>query len=462
MKRVKKTLKYIFIICLGFIVFTQIIDLIGWLSDEEPVDKSVLIQVQKITPAENGYNVIKFMDEPEFHLLQKGCNSAVLSKLLTDKQWDDETAQSVLNDHLKYRGLILQVNTKQYFQSRIIQSYLDDFPSYSDYGNLLKLKLLESRSYAENQDIDQAIKAAEQALIFSQRIKDDRSSTLISFLVGMAHQDQAISWIHRLGTHYNISNSQRKKLLDSTQAVSDFKNDNFDAVISGEFYYVESFINQTSNMATLDGRKNLLLMILQKQEEDRTGFTLIENLFSLFSPHFVLQKEKTKNAMYDYRKKDITFVRNSCEQVDYSYYNEGPYTEGLNLLKLNSIGSSLIETVPSLQTYFLRRCQADFHLQAVRTAIAITQYESINNRKIQHLQELVPSIIETLPTDATTNETLSFNAEQRWVYSKGSNFFDDQGSLKTIYNSTCHRNNLCKNNPTVPIVNMAATPYIYE
>jgi len=458
----KKLVKYTVIISLTFILFTQVLDVIGWLSDEKPLYKSAVTQVQEIDSSENGYLVIKFMSEPGFQLLNKRCNNTVLDTLLSNEQWDNEKAQSILKDHLTYQTLIPQVNAKKFFQSEILESYLDDLPPYSRYGELFKLKLLESRSYAENQDIDKAIISAEQALVFSQRIKGNMSPTLISFLVGISYQDQALGWIHRLGTGYNISYAQREKILDNVQQVSDFNSDNFDAVIGGEFYFSESILKEIQSMTSLEGRTKSLLAMLSPNDGGDSGLGVGGDFFLLISPHFFFQKEKISNAMYEFRAKDITFARTSCRQVDYSHYSSARDVNDasfFDLFKLNSIGSLVFDSPQSLEIYFLRRCLADFHFQAVKTALAITQFESINNRKIKHLQELSPSLIEAIPIDATTNESLSYNPEKRWIYSKGTNFVDDLGSLDTVYSATCYRSNVCKKNPTVPVMHMITTQY---
>ena len=82
MGRIKKFLKKTAIFCLGFIIFTQIIDLIGWLTDEESADHSKLVKTHAIDPSKNGYEVIKFMDEPGFRFLSKGVTNDSLKKTI--------------------------------------------------------------------------------------------------------------------------------------------------------------------------------------------------------------------------------------------------------------------------------------------------------------------------------------------------------------------------------------------
>ena len=460
MKKFAKNTLFIF---LSFIIFTQILDLIGWLTDDEPVEKDALTKIEKINPSENGYEFIKFMDEPNFRLLNESFDNKILKNLLINEQWNDIEVKKVLDNHLKYQNIISEVNSKPFFQSKIIESYLHSFSAYFRYSELLSLKLIESRSYAENNDINKAIKSTEQALIFSQRLKANMSPTLISFLTGLSHQDQILSWLHKLATAYNTNDDQLTALLTLTNTVSDYIDDNFDAVISGEFYFSELIRNEMFNFSSLNQRFDLL-QITSYGSDEKTVSEVIYNFLTFLSPHYFFQTQKNSNAMYLYRTKDSESVRTSCKSISYSHYpNEVKNHSFFNTFKLNAAGSSFTsQSSVSFKKYFLRRCQADFHLQAVKAAIAITLFESKNNREIQKLESLVPTIIKNPLVDATTNEGLRFNPEKRWLYSQGINFSDNNGSLETIYNSSCHHSTACQNNPTVPIAHVTTPQYTHE
>jgi len=460
MKAIKKTLKYTLIFCLGFIIFTQVFDLIGWLSDEDKVEKSELFEIESIAPAVNGYEFVKFIDEPDFRLLKECCKSETLQELITKELWteyDNNKATEILDKHAEYKNVIKQVISKKHFQSKIPDSFYDSFPSYEDLGSLFYLKLLEFRIEVEKQNFSQAIKLLEAAVTFSQYIKADESPSLISFLVGVAYQGQATQWIHRLGTRYKINNEQREKLITLTRSISDYTNDNFDSAIRGEFRFSELFFKGVS-LNSLEERKKILMMIVKPEEENQFLET-IENLMTLFSPHFAFQNGKVSNMMYSLRSKDIESIRTSCNKIDFSYYGNQTNSENsteerslLDFFKLNSVGKSMFEIATSFEGYFLRRCQADFHLQAVKTALAIVQFESINNSKITNLKELTPNIIDTVPIDANNGKPLLFNQDKRWLYSVGSNFSDDGGSSSSFYHHKCRHKKDCQDNPTVPII----------
>ena len=228
-------------------------------------------------------------------------------------------------------------------------------------------------------------------------------------------------------------------MLQLTYIVSDFKNDNFDKVIGGEIRYNELLFKEI-NPGNLKARLSSALFLF-KHDEERGLFELLQNIGTFFAPHFLFKKEKVNNAVYTKRAQDIASVRMACEKIDHSHYNSNFNIRNQNLFqhfKSNAVGEMLIEELHPLDFYFLRRCQDDFHLQAVRVALTITQFESIKNYKIKSLDELIPNFLSKVPIDATNGRALSFNPKKRWLYSVGDNFLDQGGSENTFHHVKCN------------------------
>ena len=458
MARIKKVLKKTFFIFFCFILLTQILDLIGWLSDEEPINKSEIMEITPLPTEENGYEFVKHLDYDNNRVLNKDYQDTDLTDLLEKKEWDiktKKTVESLLNSHSKRNTLVQQVVAKPHFQSKITESFYDSFSHYGGYTDLLRLKLLESRDAAEKQNFSKATALAEEALIFSQRIKADKMPTLISFVVGISHQNQAISWIHQLGSRYAVSDADRKKLINTLNKVSDYQNDNFNESINGEIRFYEFYI-QAFDYWNFSERISLLTSSWNN-EDIRNPRVIIHSALSFFSPHYFLQKGKLSNFSYQIRNEDTKQVRKSCIDIEYSHYDQLVRTKNsfFSLFKSNSMGKLLFENTPSFEIYFLRRCQAGFHLQAVKTALTILQAESKQGNQIKRLDELIPQPLTNVPIDASNGKPLMFDAENRWIYSVGTNYTDNQGSLDSIFHNRCIRSKKCKQNPTVPIIYQA-------
>jgi hypothetical protein len=99
------------------------------------------------------------------------------------------------------------------------------------------------------------------------------------------------------------------------------------------------------------------------------------------------------------------------------------------LLGPNGVGRVLSWiALPHLTTFALRRCEQDARVEAARAWVALRAYSKERGDLPGRLEELVPTYLAEVPTDAFDGATLRYDPKQRLLWSVGSDFVDAGGS----------------------------------
>lgn len=117
-------------------------------------------------------------------------------------------------------------------------------------------------------------------------------------------------------------------------------------------------------------------------------------------------------------------TRPAIEQTDLA----DPWARRRRQFEPNGVGSLILQVgFDHYADFGVQRCAADSYLEATRTLLALSAYETQGGALPESLTELVPDYLETGPIDAFDGLPLRYSQEGRFVYSIGDDFFDRGG-----------------------------------
>ncbi|MES9901776.1 MAG: hypothetical protein ABW168_03720 [Sedimenticola sp.] len=138
---------------------------------------------------------------------------------------------------------------------------------------------------------------------------------------------------------------------------------------------------------------------------------------------------------------DVRFPENKAVDVEWS-----------DLIKPNALMDQWVGSILNFKKYYSRRCFGRAHIESVKTVAAIMSYKSNYGDMPSSLQALVPEFLPSLPIDLFDGGDLKYSQEKGFLYSVGTNYSDDGGSVDSYFVRRCEQSEVCAKNPTFPIL----------
>lgn len=450
--RVKSILKGVFGLVLVLIFLGVALVVVGKLTDQAPAQDVMLATHDAVPDSDNGYlELAHLMSDDAAHKL-----SSLFDKINTPCDSDDHAADSLSERAIEpYLTVIQAVLKKPRFMSPTLVS--DELSNYMVYKDLGKLMIWQSQHYADKSNIDQAIYWLGQGISFSQRIIGDAEPTLISYLIGQSIQFGQLEWLREFIDRHDPSALQLAKLAGSLDSIDSFSTDNFKMLFSGEQKYSEILVREYAdpdfsqyleNVKMMPGMlESLSLFGLDDHFSDK-----LKRALPVLIPGYFNQPQSQINFL---KKRNVLLqsqAKNFCSKVELNDLDRRESFAWWEAILPNGLAKQdFNEHLKLIKRYFIDNCHYNFYTQAVRLVVASKRYQSDLGELPTDLAQLVPMYVKAPPLDALTGEPVLYDAQNKWFYSRGSNYRDDGGSLNSLYNRQCARQAQCQNTPTVMI-----------
>lgn len=432
--------------------------LIGSIDFSKVDDSGFLSELVVIDPAENGFLVVSYTENNDFELLNEEQRNMLKSHIISEA-WDASYANEIFVAHAKVIADFLSAAEFKSFQFELPVD-VSSLPMYVPIMDMARLVLLKSRSLAEQGMLDKAIALSGKAVYMSSQVKSESNSTLISHMIGLAMQYEALHWLGYLAGHYSMNHDQIKNLLAVVNRVPSYDNDGFEHVFAGEYRFSKKLMAEISDpplgerwevYSNGEDYWNSDIDENGQLEERAIRHELLALLTVLF-PKFYIHKRETQSLTV---KKYKTLADKShlyCTQL------AGPALfDGKNELSWSAlitpnalIDSWYFDFEQTFYTYFYRRCLGHAHIESTKALLALRLYEQDYGEWPDSLVLLQPKYLNSLPIDPFDGSVMRYSKADGWLYSLGVNFEDNGGSIAGYFVNQCQSHEACKNNPTFP------------
>lgn len=406
---------------------------------------------------DNGFTELAFTEEKDYSILAYEQRQK-MRKVVAVKILDKDYAVEFTDQYQWEISRFVSASGYGYFHYPHADD-VNDLPQFQVMIDLSLLTLLKSRLEADRGNIDDAIVLANAALVMSNRIMG-ANGYLISYMIGLVLQHDALRWTQQLAFHYPLDLTQIDKLNLSVQAMPSYLQDDFRSVLAAEFEFSKNMFISISTKplserwqtyrdgedywnADLDGD-----LEFGRENTKQKIYAFVSALL----PQFYSHKNRQLTMMAKYYLALAEESNHYCNEMPEATdpYIEKPLT-WLNVFLPNIGRRDLDQAAGTFTHYLYRRCLAHAQLEAAKTILAIRSYEQRHQRKIASLKELVPVYLPRIPVDPFDGRELRFSPQNQWLYSVGNNFDDDGGSEQGCYYHHCFRDENCFKNPTFPL-----------
>lgn len=457
MKTIIKLLKWVVIFLIALSIWIGLNSI-----DEDLTDEAKkYLAVDDIADADNGYVDISLIDEAEFKTVSDGCSRSKFEKITLGTELDVEYAQEVLSDKQEALSSLDGLVSKPSFK---FPESEDPFsmPSFSKIIDLNKLNIMASILHAKSGEFDKAISVAEKSIIFSQRIKNLENQKLISYLISLRMESDALNWVHTLVLEYDLDNEQLGKISRLFEQIKGYKSDSFSEVIWGEFRYsydlsnhmFDSIVSMRFDAYEFD--ENFWNFSLTDYFSERTYKEDLFGLTNALIPSYYTHPNETANMVLDNYKSFAELSAEYCKDINIKNVNiKGRKARWdiswLDIVSPNSAGEIWGQSGFHFSNHFKTNCRSHAYAEGVKTVVALKRFEADKGYLPENLQQLVPEYLNTLPIDPFDGNPLRYSKKDLWVYSVGVNYLDDGGDAEGQYSFSCNEEDKCFMNPTVKI-----------
>ena len=414
-------------------------------------------QSHPVEDASNGFLKISYLDT-EDNLLSDDQRQSVKQQL-ADSVWNPSLTPVIAN-YSKRISDYLSAADYPYFQISL-GADPHALPGYLNIMDMGRLTLLKSRQSADQGELDYAIFLAEKALIMSTRVKSDRNEILISFVIGVAMQNEALRWINKLSQNYPLSADNQRQLLKTFNSMPIFNADGFKEVFAGEYRFSVAITDAILNTPLAERWQTY------QRDEDYWNMDLDadydfgrenikEEIYSFLStlfPHFYVHRNESLSRIAKVYTELSEQAELYCHRVPTELSNNTFSGLTWSMLIRPNGGTRLWEQgqKPQFYQYFIRRCLSQTHIEATKSLIALRLFHIDHGRYPAELDALVPTYLKELPIDPFDGKPIRYSSTNQWVYSLGANFKDDGGSAEACLENTCFQRESCADNPTFPL-----------
>ncbi|MES9901777.1 MAG: hypothetical protein ABW168_03725 [Sedimenticola sp.] len=226
----------------SFVVLAALGLVVGSMDSSGYDDFGLLDQIKDVPDSENGYSKIAYTQAEDFQLFDDGDHTEMLRQYVYQEAWNEGFVTHKIVEGARHMDSAI---------SFLSYSYLK-FPTSRDVGEMLsylpimsmaRLIIIKSMYDAKSGKLDEAIRYAEHAVILSQKIKTESNHWLISHMIGLVMQYEALVWINHLAIDYELSKAQYKQLMAIFETIPSYHQDSFPQVFSGEFVFMQSIID---------------------------------------------------------------------------------------------------------------------------------------------------------------------------------------------------------------------------
>ena len=452
-----KTRRLIFFV-LVFAASLTVLYFIGSIDSNKYDDLGLSEQEAEIPDSKNGFSQISYTQDDGFKLFKSPEIKEELRLHISHEEWNESfVLELTLSSQLDIESAVNAMRFP-FFKLPEDRDFLE-LPDYGPIVDLSRLLLLKSMHFSKNANLDEAIEYAGHAVVFSQKVKSN--NLLISHMVGLVQQYEAVSWLHLFASSHDLSAVQHSKVLSILDKIPSYRKDSFNRVFHGEYQFSKDMISNVLDRpfkqrwneywqedwwaVNLDG------------EYGFGGRSFEEEIFTflqMIAPKYYLHKNRSLSAL---AKQFSTLRDKSDEYCNKVTFGRGEHSDirWADLVKPNSLMGLMVGSKAVYEQYYARRCFGHAHVESVRAAVAILQYKSEVGELPDSLNLLVPKYLRKLPIDPFNGKELNYSKENKYIYSVGANFLDGEGSLNAVYSNPCRFDDECYNNPTTPIYKSA-------
>lgn len=409
-------------------------------------DQGLLQTLVPVPDRDNGYQEIAYTQKQGFQLFDSSTFSKVM-RHTWQQEWDDNFVRTLLQNHENTMAKAIATTKFKSFKFSGYSS-LKDIPSYQAVVSMARLLILQSMSYAKAGRKDRAMDYFESAVFFSEKIKTESNHVLLSYMVGLAMQSEALLWLHHMTTDNSLRRNHFIKLLTVLDRIPQYKQDSFAAVFSGELAISKMVFNEYTQQSFFQRwtqyKEGSIWLLDEKHKTKRD----IAGLLHVFFPDYAYQKNRSLTLMAVNNKKMAEHSHLYCRYID----TNSQEPTWIDALRPNAMAYLDRPSVDIYQSYFLRRCFAHAYVAGLKAIVAARLYRLDKHQWPPHFEALVPEYLNSLPIDPFDGSVLKYSKENQWFYSVGKNFLDDGGSSRAYYIKSCELNDVCARNPTFPLV----------
>ena len=479
----KKALRKLLVATTVLLVVITTVVILGSIDAPDYDDHGLMDIVKEVPQDQNGYFELAFIEEDGFSVFDDHGYALQIREYLTlspesDSPWDQGFVDQLLIKRQNYIDAVESSLEYEEFQlPNISREEIDglepDYGSIPHYGgltDLLDLLLLQSANYARAGDLSDALVTARRAVLFSLKIQTESSHSLLSYFSGQAMLRISMEWLKQLATHYELEASQYDSLNALVEEIPSYTSDGYKSVWAGEFAYQRLSIEQSTRALgfNLAQSREYQRYINQRSREEPSnesgsfyryfadearlfGGYLVNKLLGKYIYHPNRVSQTHADLMVEMTALSAQYCINADVKPDDSEALSKSRMKFYDILLPNSIGK-LINNIGGLLfpygSYADRRCLSHSHASSVKVIIALIQHESETGELPDSLDGLVPSYMKEVPIDAFDGQPMRYSKTNRWLYSVGSNYQDDGGSLATQYSFACDHDEECMKNPT--------------
>ncbi|MEH6543819.1 MAG: hypothetical protein V7721_07735 [Porticoccaceae bacterium] len=445
--------------CFKFLGLTvailTVIIVLGSIDQSSFDDRGLLSQGPIISDEDNGFSIISYMEEDGYELPGEGFETEKLREIGKGDWWDTEYATNLVEHHAAVISDMKRSANKPVMKMPASTSALD-IPNYIPLMEGVWLLIAESKLFAEAGEYDKSIASIGEALKFSQAVKSEENGYLISWAIGIVMQSDTLVWIHQLVDNHDLSSDEYLNILEEMNSISPYFEDGFQNIFSGEMRFGMVIFNDQKNKSLKqrldDYRENN--GFLDEISEDASGFKYkyYDFMVALLPRYYLHANRSSKLAAdlwFDLKKEAPKY----CSTVELERGEwEWVRPQWHDFILPNSQSRLWQRRGGSYYGgYFDRRCQFHIYADAVKAIVAIKAYEGSKGYIPETLSELVPEYLAQKPRDYFTGEPLKYSFDDQWMYSVGANGEDNGGSLLGAYTGKCGSNDVCYDNPTIPV-----------
>ncbi|MCV6624241.1 MAG: hypothetical protein OIF51_21075 [Cellvibrionaceae bacterium] len=447
----------------GLIAFISFITLYIYWGSQDPtkLDTQGLIEfIPKFNPMENGFKHIRFSQEKSYQSNLQGQTQDLLRKHISAEQWSAKWVEDVLLAHQKEIEVSLIASNSTHFD--LEQSYAIEFTTdYIEIMNLGRLLILQSMQLAKQGHYQAALEYTNSAIRFGQLVKTETESILISYMIGIVIQQEALFWQAELIKNHPLSEDNYRQTINTLTAVGKNSQENYARIMSGEFLYSQNFIRELSKGSLIDrwkqyfGERNQL-QFLTGDEEQNPLDDIHEFLFITF-PSFYFHKNLETNKLAISLKGERQRVLQGCHTVEYKWNdyetNEQQPPKDTTILDLftpNSMGDKLNSSTQEdvYYDYLMRHCAHQLHLQGNKVIAAANLFRTINGTTIKNLAQLKSYISESDWVDPFSKGPLILENDYKTINSVGYDGKNSPCEKSYLYHKQCYLEDDCFSKPS--------------
>ena len=463
---------------------------LGWMMDDDPPDDSHIVTNEITHKWEQSLQLIA-LDRENVNCLSPECQdlSTQLSNAF-EENWVVAKSQELVDDNSD-----LSEQTKDLLEVSSNQIDASLWPKEFNFYNAIRLQLLRSKVATEQANYQNALDELATAFELTHRLAAFGDPLLLS--LAAAFRISAMEWVHELVSNYDLSSSalvELSNLVDELPRFGDpaltesYVHDylalrayakesvpngmqarlDYFSLSAGRFWQFLFPGNSEHANETFPGLSDeqidfILASREARKELRREGIaaTEIVRMLDGIAPDFFRAPNKDTNLHLRLTQEAQNASQLYCDELKLPITERlsGSYNDGL-LSFLQPNGANLrdlsLRGMESYQRDYIERCMDDFFITAVKTVIALKRYSHDQQKPATTLTVLIPEYLDEMPIDAFTGNSIAFDSRNNLLYSHGTNFNDDGGSLNSLYNPVCYAQSHCRNNPTVSI------PYIAQ